>query len=106
NLCSLWGELLPLTPSTPLADPMATSSRHARRRERSDLRLGLRVRQRAKLRGHTAGNCCDLATGLEACEVRSIAPRQRSTQTDARLDRAVVHDIDRAFVVGRALPEP
>src|SRR5262249_43533989 len=89
--------------------PAATSAAGARgarhRRERTDLRLALRIRQVAELGAHAAGDCGRLASGLEAGEVRPIAPRERTAQPDTGLDRGVVHDVDRALVVGRALAE-
>src|SRR5262249_57328454 len=60
-------------------------------------------RQRTELGGHAARDGGQLAGGLEAGEVRPIAPRERAAQPHTRLDRRVMDDVDRALVVGRAL---
>ena len=49
---------------------------------------------------------CDrrkLAARLETGEIRAIAPRQRTAQSDAGLDGGVVDDVDRPLVVRRSL---
>src|SRR5262245_31240451 len=85
---------------------MTTASSDLRlRRERPGLGLGWRVGQRAELRGHAARDRGGLAAGLEAGEVRAVAPGERAAQPDAGLERGVVHDVDRPLVVGRALTE-
>src|SRR5688572_3047385 len=72
-------------------------------RKRPYLGLSLRIRKVPKFRRHTAANRGRLAASLETREVRAIAPRERPAQANARLDRRVVHDVDRALVVRRAL---
>src|SRR5207244_6142397 len=63
-----------------------------------------RVGERTKFSGHATGNRCRFAAGLEAGEVRTIAPGERSTQSDAGLDRGIMNNVDRAFVIRSALP--
>src|SRR5262245_34309671 len=70
---------------------------------RSDFRLALRVRQRPELRRDPARNRGRFTAGLEAREIGAIAPRKRTAQPDAGLDGRIVHDVDRALVVWRAL---
>ena len=53
-----------------------------------------------------AGNRGGFAAPLKAREVRTVPPRERTTQPDARLDRRVVDDVDGTFVIGRALSIP
>ena len=67
--------------------------------ERSNVRLGLRVRQISQLRRHTATNCGDLGPRLEAREVRTIAPRQWSAEPDLRVEGRIMHDVDKTFVI-------
>ena len=69
-----------------------------RRESTVRLRGRLRVRERSEFGG---GARAMAAVSLPAWkqEVRSIAPRERTAETDTGLDRGVVHDVDRAFVV-------
>src|SRR5262245_12630122 len=73
--------------------------------KRASFRFGLCIGERSEFGGDAACNRGHLASGLEAGEVRSIAPRDRSAEADTGLEGRVVHDVDRALVVGRSLPE-
>src|SRR5437667_4108812 len=50
----------------------------------ADFRFALWVFQISKFCGHSPGDCCGLAAGLETREVGSIAPCQRAAQPLAR----------------------
>src|SRR5262245_8440080 len=78
----------------------------SRLRERPYFGLALRVRERPQFCRNTTRDRGGLAARLEAREVRTVAPRNRSAQTNTRLQRRVMDDVDRALVVGCALPEP
>ena len=66
--------------------------------ERTNLGLTLRIGQRAELRSHAAGDGRRLTPGLEAGEVGTIAPGNRTAQPNARLQRGVMVDtpVDRS----------
>ena len=69
------------------------------------LRAGPAYWPSAEFRRHASSNRRRFAARLEAGEVRAIAPRERPAQPNAGFDRRIMHDVDRALVVGRALPE-
>src|SRR6266545_5404982 len=79
-------------------------SRLRPRGKRTDHRLGLGIGEWTELVFDAARNRGGLAACLEAREVRAIAPRERSAQPHLGFDGGVVHDVDRALVVRRALP--
>ena len=60
------------------------------RGERADRRFALCVRQWTELRGYAARDGRGLAARLEAREVRTIAPRERTAQADAGIDGGVL----------------
>src|SRR5579885_1015878 len=68
-------------------------------RVRPDFRLALRVLQIAELGRHTLADRRRLALILEAGKVGTIAPGERTTQTLARTERRVMHDVDQAFII-------
>src|SRR5436190_24299784 len=77
-----------------------------RSRERTDLRLSLAVRERPKFSSNTARDCGRFTAGLEAGEIGAVAPGEWSAQSHTGFDGGVMHDVDRALVVGRTLPIP
>src|SRR5262245_14633950 len=70
----------------------------------TDLRLALGVVEIAKFGAGAAGDLRHFVAGLEAGEVRPLAPGERTAELDAGLDGGVVHHVDGALVVGIALP--
>src|SRR5688572_15897759 len=89
------------------ADPRTNhASLFQARGERPDVGLRLGIREGTEFGGDTAGDRRRLTAGLEAGEVRPIAPRERTAQPFARLDRGVMDDVDRALVVRRSLSIP
>src|SRR5437867_12354162 len=72
-------------------------------RERPDFGLWLGVGERTELGSDAARDGRRFAARLEAGEVGPVAPREGTAQPHSGLDRGVVHDVDRAFVVGRSL---
>ena len=72
--------------------------------ERANLGFPLRVREWTELGCNAPGDRGSLAAGLEAREVRPIAPRQRAAQPHTGLECGVVNDVDRPLVIRRALP--
>jgi len=72
----------------------------AEARPRTRLDLAGRVPQLAKLDAHAGRDRAGLLLGLEAGEVRPLAPGERPAQTLAGVDRGVVDGVDQPFVVG------
>src|SRR6185312_6514188 len=73
------------------------------RRVGTRLGLALCVLQISKLSRDTARDGSSLARILEAREVGTIAPRERTTEALPGRQRGVVDNVDEALVVGRAL---
>src|SRR5271168_1561041 len=84
-----------------LADQLALTPRGG---ERPDFGFRLGVGVFAEFCLHAAGDRGHLVAGLEAGEIRSVAPSPRAAQLDSRLDGGVVDDVDLPLVIGVALP--
>jgi hypothetical protein len=65
--------------------------------------LALGIPQWTEFCRYASGNGGRLASCLKAAEVRPIAPRKWTAQSDVRLDRSIMNNIDRALIVGCAL---
>ena len=74
-----------------------------RRSVRTDFGFALGVFQISKLRGHSAGDRCGLAAGLETCKVGAIAPGNRSAQPLAGRESCIMHNVDQPLVIRFAL---
>src|SRR5262249_39275394 len=75
----------------------------SRRRIWADFGFALCVFQISKLHGHSAGDRCGLAAGLETSEVGAIAPGNRSTQPLMGRESCIMHDVDQPLVIRFAL---
>src|SRR5438128_2548799 len=83
--------------------PFVPDREKSSRGERPDFGLALRIVQVAQLSACAARDLRHLVAGLEAGEIRAVLPGEGAAQLRAGLDRGIVHDVDGALVVGRAL---
>src|SRR5215467_3781204 len=69
----------------------------------ADFGFALCVFQISELRGHSAGDRCGLAAGLETCEVGAIAPGNRSAQSLVGRESCIMHNVDQPLIIRFAL---
>ena len=92
---------IPLFPDSSFVEPLYVL--FSRRGIWADFGFALCVFQISKLRGHSAGDRCGLAAGLETGEVGAIAPGNRSAQPLLGCQGCIMHNVDQPLVIRFAL---